>query len=74
MMIVGRIGTVPLAASAIAFNLNMIVFMPMFGLGLGVSALVGRHMGAEQPDVAERAVHSAFAMSLAYMVPAVRST
>ena len=68
MMFVGRIGTVPLAASGIAFNLNMIVFMPMLGLGIGVAALVGRYLGAEQPEVAERAVYSAFAMSLAYML------
>jgi MATE family multidrug resistance protein len=31
MVIVGRIGTLELAASGIAFNLNMIVFMPMVG-------------------------------------------
>jgi MATE family multidrug resistance protein len=68
MMIVGRIGIAPLAASGIAFNLNMIVFMPMLGLGIGVAALVGRYLGAQREAVAERVVFSAFAMSLAYMV------
>jgi MATE family multidrug resistance protein len=67
MMIVGRLGTAPLAASGIAFNLNMIVFMPMLGLGMGVSALVGRYLGAERPDRAERSTWSAFRISLAYM-------
>ena len=67
MMIVGRIGTVPLAASGIAFNLNMIVFMPMLGLGVAVSAVVGRHLGANRPEAAERATWSAFAMSFVYM-------
>jgi MATE family multidrug resistance protein len=67
MMIVGRIGTAPLAASGIAFNLNMIVFMPMLGLGVAVSAVVGRHLGADHPDLAERATWSAFWMSLVYM-------
>jgi MATE family multidrug resistance protein len=67
MMIVGRIGTVPLAASGIAFNLNMIVFMPMLGLGVAVSAVVGRHLGADHPERAERATWSAFWMSLVYM-------
>jgi multidrug resistance protein, MATE family len=67
MMIVGRIGTAPLAASGITFNLNMIVFMPMLGLGVAVSAVVGRHLGADRPDVAERATWSAFWMSLVYM-------
>ena len=68
MMIVGRIGTPALAASGIAFNLNMIVFMPMLGLGIGVASLVARYLGADRPEVAERTVHSAFAMSLAYML------
>jgi MATE family multidrug resistance protein len=67
MMIIGRIGTEALAASGIAFSLNMVVFMPMVGLAVGVSSLVGRYLGAEKPDLAERVVHSAFAMSLAYM-------
>ena len=67
MIIVGRIGTLELAASGIAFNLNMIVFFPMVGLAIAVSSLVGRYLGAEQPEVAERAVASAFKMSLVYM-------
>jgi len=68
MMIVGRIGIAPLAASGITFNLNMIVFMPMLGLGVAVSSLVGRHLGAGRADLAERATWSAFWMSLVYMV------
>jgi MATE family multidrug resistance protein len=67
MVIVGRIGTLELAASGIAFNLNMIVFFPMVGLAIAVSSLVGRYLGAERPELAERAVGSALAMSLVYM-------
>jgi MATE family multidrug resistance protein len=67
MVIVGRIGTGELAASGIAFNLNMIVFMPMVGLAVAVSSLVGRYLGAERPDLAERVVASSLAMSFAYM-------
>jgi MATE family, multidrug efflux pump len=66
MLIVGRLGTPALAASSIAFNLNMIVFMPMLGLGFGVSSVVGRYLGADRPELAERATWSAFWMSLAY--------
>lgn len=68
MMIVGRIGTVALAASGISFNLNMIVFMPLWGLGIGVSALVGRYLGAERPEIAERATWSAAGLALVYML------
>ncbi len=66
MMIVGRLGTAPLAATSIAFNLNMIVFLPMLGLGVAVSSLVGRYVGAGRPALAERSTWSAFWMSLAY--------
>jgi MATE family multidrug resistance protein len=68
MMIIGRKGVVPLAATGIAFNLNMIVFMPTIGLGIGVAALVARYLGAGRPEHAERATWSAFTMSLAYML------
>ncbi len=67
MVIVGRLGTLELAASGIAFNLNGIVFMPMVGLAIAVSSLVGRYLGSEQPALAERAVRSALAMSFVYM-------
>lgn len=66
MLIVGRLGTAPLAASSIAFSLNMIVFLPMLGLGVGVSSLVGRHLGGDDVPAARRATWSAFWMSLAY--------
>lgn len=68
MIIVGRKGVTPLAASGIAFNLNMIVFMPTIGLGVGVAALVARYLGAERPEAAERTTWSAFWMSLGYML------
>jgi MATE family multidrug resistance protein len=67
MVIVGRIGALELAASGIAFNLNMIVFMPMVGLAIAVSSLVGRYLGADRPEVAERAVGWALGMAFAYM-------
>jgi MATE family multidrug resistance protein len=67
LMIVGRIGTVELAASAIAFNLNMIVYMPMIGLSTGVSSLVGRYLGAGRPELSERSTFSAFKLSLVFM-------
>ncbi len=67
LLIVGRLGTAPLAATSLSFNLNGLVFMPMLGLGVGVSSLVARYLGAEQPEVAERVTWSAFKVSLVYM-------
>lgn len=67
LLIVGRLGTEPLAATGLAFNLNMIVFTPMLGMGLGIASLVGRYLGEDRPEVAERVTWSAFAVSLVYM-------
>lgn len=67
MVLVGRIGTDELAASSLAFNLNMLVFMPMIGMGVGVSSLVGRYLGENRPEIAERSTWSAFRMSMLYM-------
>jgi MATE family multidrug resistance protein len=67
MIIVGRLGTDALAATTIAFTLNSLIFLPMLGLGLGVSSLVGRYLGGGRPELAERSTWSAFWMSLAYM-------
>lgn len=68
IVMIGRLGVAPLAATTLAFNLNMLVFMPLLGLGLGVSSLVARYLGAERPEVAERCVRSALAMGSGYML------
>ncbi len=67
LLIVGRIGTLELAATTIAFNLNGLVFVPMLGLGVGISALVGRYLGAERPEVAERATWTGLGLAFVYM-------
>jgi hypothetical protein len=54
LLLVGRIGTLELAATGLAFNLNGLVFVPMLGLGIGVTAIVGRYLGSGRPDLAER--------------------
>lgn len=67
LVLVGRIGTLELAATGIAFNLNGLVFVPMLGLGVGVTAIVGRYLGAGQPERAERTTWSALGLSFVYM-------
>lgn len=67
LLLVGRIGTLELAATGIAFNLNGLVFVPMLGLGIGVTSMVGRYMGAGRPDLAERSTWSAIGVSFVYM-------
>lgn len=68
MFVLGNLGTVPLAATSIAFNLNGVVFLPAIGLGYGVSTLVARHLGENRPEVADRAIRSGLIIAEAYMI------
>ena len=50
MVVVGRLGTVELAASSIAFRINGIAFFPALGLGQAAGILVGHARGAGNDD------------------------
>jgi len=65
--IVGWIGTAELAATNMAFTLNMVAFLPALGIGQAVEVLVGRHLGAERPDVAENRVFAGFGFAWTLM-------
>src|SRR5947208_3554643 len=52
--LVGRLGAVELAATSVAFTLNAVVFLPAMGVAQAVEVLVGRRLGEDRPDVAER--------------------
>jgi len=67
VLILGRLGTVSLAATNIAFNINTLAFMPMIGFGIAISVLVGQYLGKDRPDLAQRSVYSGFAMTFIYM-------
>ncbi len=68
MFVIGNIGVAPLAATAIAFNLNTIVFLPAVGLGYGVSTLVARYLGMHRPALADRAIKSGLVITQIYMI------
>lgn len=62
----GRMGTAELEAANVAFGLNAVTFMPLIGLGMTVSILVGQSVGAGHPDHALRAVRNARRLALVY--------
>jgi multidrug resistance protein, MATE family len=68
IFLLGRLGTEALAVSNAAFSINSLSFMPPFGFGIGASILVGQYLGANQPDMAQRAAQGAFAMAFGFMV------
>jgi len=45
-------GLVTAAAVTVVFNWDMVSFIPLIGMSIGVASLVGRYMGAQQPDLA----------------------
>jgi MATE family multidrug resistance protein len=67
VLIIGRLGTDDLAATNIALNVNTIAFMPMIGLGITVSVLVGQYLGMNNPERAEYSVFSGLHIAVAYM-------
>lgn len=67
ILIMGRLGKMELAATNIAFNINSLAFMPMIGMGIALSMLVGRNIGARTPELARKSIFSALHLSLLYM-------
>lgn len=63
---VSSIGSSEAAATALAFNVNAIAFVPLIGLGIAVSTLVGQKLGENQPDLAARATWTAVALAMIY--------
>ena len=63
LMIVGRLGKTELAATNLAFNLNMLVFIPMLGMGTAVTILVGQRIGEGRAHLAARSTWLSLAVS-----------
>ena len=63
MMIIGKIGQRELAATNIAFNLNTLAFIPVIGVGIAVSTLVGQRIGEGRPDIAEKSARKGFVLA-----------
>jgi MATE family multidrug resistance protein len=66
---VGKLGQAALAASNLAFSINMLIFMPMLGMTSAVSVLTGKAMGRGRPEDAIQVTQNALHLSLFYMLP-----
>jgi len=67
VLFIGKLGTVELAATNLAFNLNALAFIPMLGLGTAVLTLVGRRIGEKRQDLAEKSVWRALFLAVSYV-------
>lgn len=66
MLQVGKLGELPMAATTLALGLNVIGFVPMLGLGIGVGVLVGEHVTEGRIDLARRTVLCSLVVAAVY--------
>jgi MATE family multidrug resistance protein len=67
VMLTGRLGELALSASNIALSINTLSFMPVIGIGIAATVLVGQYQGRRRPDLAEKAGWTALKMGLIHM-------
>ncbi|GAB5406042.1 MAG: MATE family efflux transporter [Aureliella sp.] len=63
---VGRLGELQTAATTLALGVNILVFVPMIGLGIGVGVLVGQRLTEGSVALARRAVTCGIAITVLY--------
>ncbi len=68
IMLVGRIGMTEVAATSMAFSVSTLAFMPIYGLHLAASILVGEHLGENRDGLAARATYTTLQLSWMYML------
>jgi MATE family multidrug resistance protein len=64
--IIGRIGTIDLAANTAGLRLMHLSFMPVFGVSIAATTLVGQYIGSDETAYAVRSGYTAIKMSLLY--------
>lgn len=67
VILVGRLGEVELAVTNMALSIDMLAFMPVIGISIATSTLVGQSMGRRETQLAEKTTYSALKIALAYM-------
>ena len=53
LLLVGTLGPEAMAATTLAFNVNTLAFVPMLGLGIALSTMVGQQLGRNNPQLAD---------------------
>jgi len=67
VLIVGKLGTIELAATNLAFNINSLAFMPLIGCSIAISTMVGQRLGRDAPEEAEYCTWTGFHLAFLYM-------
>ena len=67
VMLIGRLGDVQYEATSMAFSISTLGFMPIWGLGMAASILVGQRLGENRDDLAARSTWTTLYVAWAYM-------
>lgn len=67
IMVIGQLGEVELAASNIVLSINTLAFLPVIGLNIAASALVGQAMGRRDVVQARKVSHRVMHVALVWM-------
>jgi MATE family multidrug resistance protein len=67
-ILIGRIGTMQLAANEATIRLLSLSFLPLFGVGIAATTLVGQYIGRKEPEFACRSGNSALRLGVLYTV------
>lgn len=67
VLMTGRLGSLSLAVSNIALSINSLAFMPLIGISITASTLVGQYQGKGRSDLAEKSGWTALKIGLMYM-------
>ncbi len=66
VLLIGRLGEVNLATTNIVLSIEMLSFLPMVGMSIATSTLVGEYIGRGKHNFAEKSVQSALILALGY--------
>lgn len=66
IMLFQSLGQVVATAATITFNWDMVAFVPLIGIEIAITSLVGRYMGARDPDTAHRVAMSGIKVGSIY--------
>ena len=66
VLMIGGLGVAARDASTIAFTLNSFTYIPLNGIGIVVTSMVGNQLGKNRPDLARRATMTSLIIGCVY--------
>jgi MATE family multidrug resistance protein len=68
ILLVGTLGGVAAEATSMTFSISSLAFMPIYGLHIATSVLVGEHLGENRDDTAASVTFTSLQIALGYML------